>query len=152
LIGKKEVFVPYNDYAMQDPKYQYADLIKPLTLNPDIERWELHRVNVVEATLRAAAKHVYAKRTYYLDEDSWYALLSDQYDGHNQLWRTNTNYTINYYDVPIIATDGLEYTDLQSRRYVVTGLFNQDPVPTYTGTDLKVADFTPEALRRGGTR
>lgn len=152
LIGKKEIYVPYNDYAMQDPKYQYADLIKPLTLNPDIERWELHRVNVVEGTLRAGAKHVYAKRTYYLDEDSWYALLSDQYDGHNQLWRTNANYTINYYDVPITATDGIEYTDLQSRRYVVTGLFNQDPVPTYTGTDLKVADFTPDALRRGGTR
>jgi hypothetical protein len=150
LVGKKEVYVPYNDYALQDPKYQYADLIKPLTVNPDAERWEAHRVYVVEATLKPTAKHVYAKRVFYLDEDSWYALLSDSYDGHNQLWRTNTNFTINFYDVPLTATVGIEYSDLQARRYVVTGLFNQDPVPTYTGTDLQVSDFTPDALRRGG--
>ena len=150
LIGKKEIYVPYNDYAMQDPKYQYADLIKPLVLNPDLERWEPHRVYVVEATLKSGAKHVYSKRRYYIDEDSWYILLADLYDGHDQLWRAHTNHTINFYDTPITATVGLEYCDLQARRYTVTGLFNQDPVPTYTGTDLQVADFTPDALRRGG--
>jgi len=150
LVGKKEIYVPYNDYAIQDPKYQYADLVKPLVLNADAERWELHRVYVVEGSLRPTSRHVYAKRVYYLDEDSWYAMLSDLYDGHNQLWRTHTNYTINYYDVPLIASAGFEYTDLQARRYAVTGLYNQDPVPTYTGTDLQVSDFTPDALRRGG--
>lgn len=150
LVGKKEIYVPYNDYALQDPKYQYADLVKPLHLNPDAERWELHRVYVVEATLKASAKHVYAKRVYYVDEDSWYSLLSDLYDGHGQLWRTHTNYTMNFYDVPIMAADALEYCDLQARRYAIAGLFGQDPVPSYTGSDLQVSDFTPDALRRGG--
>ena len=114
------------------------------------ERWELHRVYVVEATLKASAKHVYAKRVYYVDEDSWYSLLSDLYDGHGQLWRTHTNYTMNFYDVPIMAADALEYCDLQARRYAIAGLFGQDPVPSYTGSDLQVSDFTPDALRRGG--
>jgi hypothetical protein len=150
LLGKKEMYVPYNDYSMQDPKYQYADIVKPLTLNGDVERWELHRVYMVEGDLKPTAKHVYSKRVYAIDEDSWYIMLADLYDGHGQLWRTDANFTINYYDVPIIASVGLEYGDLQARRYAVTGLFNQDPVPTYTGTDLKVADFTPESLRRGG--
>jgi hypothetical protein len=150
LVGKKELYVPYNDYALQDPKYQYADIVKPLTVNPDLERWEPHRVYVVEGTLKPTAKHVYSKRVYYIDEDSWYIMLADLYDGHNQLWRTHTNYTINFYDVPVMTTVALEYGDLQARRYAVTGLFGQDPVPTYTGSDLKVADFTPDALRRGG--
>jgi Protein of unknown function (DUF1329) len=150
LIGKKEMYVPYNDYALQDPKYQYADLIKPLALNADPIRWELHRVYIVEGTLRPNAKHVYSKRVYAIDEDSWNILLADLYDGHGQLWRTHTNYTINFYDVPILSSDGVEYNDLQARRYAVTTLFNQEPVPTYTGTDLQVADFTPDALRRGG--
>jgi Protein of unknown function (DUF1329) len=150
LIGKKEIYVPYNNYALQDPKYQYADLVKPLTLNSDPERWELHRVYVVEAALKPDQRHVYRKRVYAIDEDSWYILLADLYDGHNQLWRTIANYTMNYYDVPIIASAGLEYDDLEARRYVVTGLFNQDPVPTYTGTDLTPADFTPESMRRQG--
>jgi len=150
LVGKKDIYVPYNDYALQDPKYQYADLVKALHINPDAERWELHRVYVVEATLKPSAKHVYAKRVYHLDEDSSYALLADLYDGHGQLWRTHTNYTMNFYDVPILASDGIEFNDLQARRYAIAGLFSQDPVPTYTGTDLQVSDFTPDALRRGG--
>jgi hypothetical protein len=148
--GEKVLYIPYNDYSLQDPKYQYADLIKPLTLNADAERWEAHRVYVVEGTLKPTEKHVYTKRTYYIDTDSWYIVLADLYDGHNQLWRTHTNYTMNYYDVPIMTSVAVEYTDLQARRYAVSGLFNQDPVPSYTGSDLKVADFTPDALRRGG--
>ncbi|MEI9987858.1 MAG: DUF1329 domain-containing protein [Aliidongia sp.] len=147
---RKRCMSPYNDYSLQDPKYQYADLVKPLHLNADIPRWELHRVYVVEATLKASARHVYAKRVYYVDEDSWYALMGDLYDGHNQLWRTDTNYTINFYDVPITASVAEEYDDLQARRYAIANLFNQDPVPTYTGTDLQVSDFTADALRRGG--
>ncbi len=150
LVGTKEMYVPYNDYALQDPKYQYSEIIKALTINPDMCRWELHRVHVVEATLKADAHHVYAKRTFYLDEDSWYALIADAYDGHGQLWRTHTNYTINFYDTPIFASVALEYSDLLARRYAVTGLFGQDPVSTYTGTDLQVSDFSPEVLRRTG--
>jgi hypothetical protein len=51
LVGKKEMYVPYNGY-----KLMYAKDIKPaLTanhINPDFMRWELHRVWVVEATLK----------------------------------------------------------------------------------------------------
>jgi hypothetical protein len=150
LIGTKEIYIPYNDYALQDPKYQYADIIKPLTLNPDLCRWELHRVRVVEATLKPDAHHVYAKRVFYLDEDSWFALITEAYDGHGQLWRTHTTFPINYYDTPVFQSVAQEYGDLLARRYTVTGLFGQDPVNTYTGTDLQVSDFSPEALRRTG--
>jgi hypothetical protein len=151
LVGVKELYIPYNSYKLQDPKYQYSDIIKPLHTNSDAERWELHRVYQVEATLKPTEHHVYAKRVFYEDEDSWMAALVDNYDGKGQLWRTLTAYLMNYYDVPVLLAGAEEYSDLQARRYAITGLFNQDPVPNYTGTDLQVADFTPEALRRSGT-
>jgi hypothetical protein len=70
LVGKKEMIVPYNDYqAVYQSKQD--DLLKPNFLNPDLVRWELHRVWVVEATLKEGKRHVYSKRTFYLDEDSW---------------------------------------------------------------------------------
>ncbi len=73
LVGKKEIVVPYNDYkAVYGAKQD--DLLKPNHLNPDLVRWELHRVWVVEATLREGKRHVYSKRTFYLDEDSWAAV------------------------------------------------------------------------------
>ena len=79
LVGKKEMYVPYNGY-----KLMYAKDIKPaLTpnhVNPDFMRWELHRVWVVEATLKPGQRDLYSKRVFYLDEDSWVALAADQYD------------------------------------------------------------------------
>ena len=69
LIGKKEMFVPYNAYAAVYQSKQ-DELLKPNHLNPDLVRWELHRVWVVEATLREGKRHVYSKRVFYLDEDS----------------------------------------------------------------------------------
>ncbi len=86
LVGKKEMYVPYNGY-----KLMYAKDIKPaLTpnhVNPDFMRWELHRVWVVEATLKPGQRDLYSKRVFYLDEDSWVALAADQYDGKGQLYR-----------------------------------------------------------------
>ena len=43
-------------------------------------RYELHCVWVVEARLKPDAKHIYSRRVFYLDEDSWQAATSDSYD------------------------------------------------------------------------
>ena len=83
--------MPYNAYAAVYGAKQ-DDLLKPNHLNPDLVRWELHRVWVVEATLRDGKRHVYSKRTFYLDEDSWAALASDQYDARGQLYRAGFAY------------------------------------------------------------
>ena len=46
------------------------NVLKPKHVNPDLERWELHRVWVVEATLKEGKRHIYAKRVFYVDEDT----------------------------------------------------------------------------------
>ncbi len=49
LVGKKEMYVPYNSYKISSPKSKYADIAKPGHINADLTRYELHRVWVVEA-------------------------------------------------------------------------------------------------------
>ncbi len=71
LIGKKEMIISYNNYKMNSKSIKYTDLVRPGHLNQDLVRYEPHRVWVVEATLKAGKRHVYAKRTFYVDEDSW---------------------------------------------------------------------------------
>ena len=61
LIGKKEMYVPYSSYRLTYHK-NAADITKPNHLNPDLVRWELHRVWVVEATLKPGKRHIYSKR------------------------------------------------------------------------------------------
>lgn len=150
LVGKKEIYVPYNDYqAVYGAKQD--DLLKPNHLNPDLVRWELHRVWVVDATLKAGKRHVYSRRTFYLDEDSWAALASDEYDARGQLWRTGFAYMTPSYDVPAPYTDMFGHYDLVSRVYSVTGFIAE----TGGMKQVKPAperEWTADALAGAGIR
>lgn len=87
LLGKREMLVPYNSYAVHQKGLAYGDILKSRFINPDLLRYELHRVWVVEATLRKGFSHPYAKRRFYLDEDSWQILAADIYDKDGVLTR-----------------------------------------------------------------
>jgi hypothetical protein len=150
LVGKKEMYVPYNDYQAVYGSRQ-DDLFKPNHLNPDLLRWELHRVWVVDATLKEGKRHVYSKRTFYLDEDSWAALASDEYDARGQLWRTGFAYMTPSYDVPAPYTDMFGHYDLVSRVYSVTGFIAE----TGGMRQVKAAserEWTADALAGAGIR
>jgi len=87
IIGKKEMIVPYNNNAMVTASVE--DAYTGHHYNPEILRWELHRVWEVEATVKADKRHAVPKRRYYFDEDSWIMLQMDGYDAEDNLWRTS---------------------------------------------------------------
>ncbi len=153
LIGKKEIYIPYNNYKISSPDVKYADLLKVGHLNPAYTRYELHRVWVVEGTLKAGARHIYSKRVLFLDEDSWQAAEVDQYDGRGELWRVSLAYLKNFYELPTTWTALDVFHDLQARRYHVQNLDNEEP--TTIDFSQPIPDdgyFKPAALRRRGTR
>ena len=123
LVGKKEMYVPYSGY-----KLMYAKDLKPaLTpnhINPEYMRWELHRVWVVEATLKPGQRDLYSKRVFYLDEDSWSVLAEDAYDLRGGLWRVALHGLIQCYDVQVPWYRFSIYHDLDSRSYITGGYDN----------------------------
>lgn len=149
LAGKKEMIVSYNNNRLTDKSLKYTDIIKPGTMNQDLVRYELHRVWVVEANLRPGKSHVYRKRVYYLDEDSWQIVHADLYDGRGELWRVLEVFGVQYYNAPAFFIGGSAQYDLQARRYVSSGLTNEEK-PILFNTPLKPSDFTTDALRRTG--
>lgn len=151
LVGLKELYVPYNSYKLHSDSLKYTDILKPLHINQDHTRYELHRVWVVDATLKEGTSHIYARRTFYMDEDSWQVLLVDQYDGRGQLWRASEGHSINYYDVPTFWTTLETHYDLQAGRYLAIGLDNESKMYDFNFKRSN-ADYTPAALRRAGTR
>lgn len=151
LVGKKEMYIPYNSYKLDDPKYKYSDILKAGHINQDLARYELHRVWVVEATLKPGMSHIYAKRVFYIDEDSWAIVATDQYDGRGQLWRTAEQHSENWYNVPMWYGTLEVHNDLQSGRYLAMGLRNEEK-RIYEPLKRTAADYTPEALRGMGTR
>ena len=151
LVGKKEMYIPYNSYRMSDPKLKYNDVLRAGHLNQDLARYELHRVWVVDATLKPGTSHIYSRRTFYIDEDSWNVVAIDKYDGRGQLWRFSEQHSETWYDVPMWFGTVEVHHDLQSRRYIAMGLRSEEKV-IYQPIKRSPADYTPQNLRNLGTR
>lgn len=152
LVGKQEMIVPYNAYPLHSNKLKNTDIIKPLHSNQEHARYELHRVWVVDAVLKPGQRHIYKRRTFYVDEDSWQILVVDCYDNRDQLWRVQEGHSINYFEIPTFWTT-LELTyDLQAGRYLALGLDNEEPMTVNFNAKRTAADFTPAAIARRGTR
>ena len=151
LVGKREMYMPYNSYKLSDPKLKYTDILKPGHINQDLARYELHRVWVVEATLKPGTSHIYSKRVFYLDEDSWTPLASDKYDGRGELWRYSEQHNENWYNIPTIFPTVEVHNDLQSGRYIAMGLRSEEKL-IYEPIKRTAGDYTPSNLRGTGTR
>ena len=151
LVGKREIYIPYNAYRLHAKTVKYADLIKPGHENPDYIRYELHRVWVLEATLKQGFRHIYGKRTLFLDEDTWHTVMGDYYDTRGQLWQWGF---IGYYyafDEQAWNAGSSFYHDLNSGGYIAYNLFQEQPKgPILNKGDMKPEMFTPEAARQAG--
>lgn len=153
LIGKQEMYIPYNAYRLLDKNLKYEDIVLKGHLNPDFLRYELHRVWVVEATLKEGQRHIYARRTFYVDEDTWQISIADLYDGRGELWRVREAHNLSHYQVKV-PWYALETShDLISGRHLPQGLSNELNGYQYQW-DYKVTEreYTPAALRRSGVR
>jgi hypothetical protein len=80
LKEKREIYIPYNNEKLSINDLRYKYILHKGHLNPENTRYELHRVWVIEATLKEKWRHVYSKRTFYIDEDTWQVVAADQYD------------------------------------------------------------------------
>lgn len=151
LKGKKEMYVAYNNYKLHSDQTSYADILKPNHINPELTRFEKHRVWVVEATLKEGFRHTYQRRVFFIDEDSWQVQVADMYDNRGELYRVALAYGLNYYEIPTHWTTMEVIHDLNSRRYLALGLDNEEEMYNFQMT-LKEKEFTPQALRREGLR
>ncbi|MGY8818253.1 MAG: DUF1329 domain-containing protein [Pseudomonadales bacterium] len=148
LVAKREMLVPYNSYAVHQKGIPYDKIVGPRTLNPELLRYELHRVWVVDATLRKGFSHPYDKRRFYVDEDSWSILAVDLFDEKGELIGLQESHPISYYDVPMFNSTVETLYHLKDNNYFVDGLDNNEPMYDFSAR-LGPRDFSPAALRRG---
>jgi hypothetical protein len=145
LLGKKEMFIPYNSNKLL--LAEDKDALKPKSINPDLIRWELHRVWEVEGTLRSGQRDVRPKRKLYFDEDTYIAVLGNTWDAQGTLWHTSIGFPTMQFELPAVAMETWTTMDLIKGNY------------TYTVTREKVMDelwpdsyYTPDAMSRKGVR
>jgi len=156
LVGKREIYIPYNNVKFFDSDLKYKDIIQPRYPRRDLIRYELHRVWVVEATVKPNKRHTIPRRVFYLDEDSWLIVAVDGYDNKGNLWRVSEHLPQVLWEIPSCVSNSGLYYDLVAGRYLVTPVFNEEKEADYlAGHTGEISDdygFTPDDLRRMGKR
>lgn len=156
LVGKKELYVPYNTFELRNAKrFTAKTLFGPQYPNRDAYRYEKHRVWVVEATVKAGQRHAAPKRTFYLDEDSWTILLADLYDSQGKISRVQEGSVLPAWELGACVTQEFFSYDLNSGRYfgdvMVFGEPETDWLAAVQGR-IKKDMFTESYLQRAGSR
>ncbi|QIE89776.1 DUF1329 domain-containing protein [Pseudomonas nitroreducens] len=151
LLGRKEMYVPYNTYKAWSVDPAVANT--PKHLNPDVLRWELHRVWVVEATLKPGERHVQKVKHFLLDEDSWSILAYYSLDQAGKVHHLMYQPSIQQYEKPAYRNGQYVLYDMTKGAYSnaslmgapkMTGFYQVDPYPA--------AYFTPGSLAGSGVR
>lgn len=154
LVGKQEMYVPYNTFKFNDTSRKFKDIFGPDYPNRDLVRYELHRVWKVEATVKQGKRHLFPKRTLYLDEDTWMALGQDLYDAQNKVWRVMESYPYSAWELPACVFQGYVSYDLNVGRYMADNQPQEGKVDWLAGQEGRIdaKKFNPDELRRAGSR
>ena len=147
LVGRKELYIPYNSYRIAGNKIKYADIARPRHVNPELPRYELHRVWVVEAENRPDLRHTFGKIRFYLDEDTWNIVARDNYDHQGQLMQLQEGHLLYGSNVMASTTIPEVVYHFNSGRYFVTAMQNEDQSPDGT-LDFPDGYFEPSAIQR----
>ncbi|MEH6490965.1 DUF1329 domain-containing protein [Halopseudomonas sp.] len=152
LVGKKEVYIPYNSGKLTEPGVKYEDVLQAGHINPDYTRFELHRVWEVQGNVKEGQRHIYAQRNFFVDEDSWLITLADHYDGRGTLWRVGEGHVgFNYKEkLPGYSIETLY--DLLAGRYIALGMYSEEASAPQYDFQPNYNQFTPAALRSSGIR
>lgn len=149
LLGKKEIYIPYHNFDFNDNRLgTLDDRLTPHFLNPDYVRFEKHRVWVVEGNLAEGKRHAYKKRRWYIDEDGWNPVMSENFDGRGNLWRVG--YFLSDYEYQIECYDkhSQVFMDLPSGGYVSNFITIDRKQAVHNLPYLDADSFTPANLRR----
>src|SRR5258707_13952607 len=104
----REMYVQYNCNGLLGSSHEAIFKNGPAHVIHDLLRWELHRVWVVDGTLKPGKRHVIPHRRFYLDEDTWSILLADGWDANGKVWK-------HYYGFAFLAPDKIGRASCRER-------------------------------------
>jgi hypothetical protein len=128
LVGAKNMLMPYNAFAMYDNELKVSEVAGPKSVTQKARRYELHKVYVVEATVKSGLRHSAPKRTFFLDADTYLALVADDYDAQGKLWKHRESYAMPVHELQgACALVPYAQYDLQSGRYFLDFVTAETP-------------------------
>jgi hypothetical protein len=154
LVGKQEMYIPYNSFKFV-AKRKVSEVYGGLYPNRDLMRYELHRTWKVEATLKQGMRNMFAKRVFYIDEDTWMIMAADLYDAQGKLWRVMEASIYPAVELGACVSQEFMSWDLNVNRYMAENATQESkPTDWLAGAEGRIdaKRFEPDELRRAGER
>jgi hypothetical protein len=152
LLGKQELYVPFHNYKFDEKGLDYDELLTPYHVNPDYIRYEKRRVWVVEANLKEGKRHIYGKRRFYVEEDSWNIVMTENYDGRGELWKVVLINSLYEYNTQGYVNRAMMFHELRAGGYITIRLVNDSKQMDYTAPAKGEAYYSPTSVRKLGRR
>jgi hypothetical protein len=152
LKGRREMLIPYNNWQWRSQAF--AKVWGKDHALPDGQRWERHRVWVVEGRLRPGARHFFHRRVFYIDEDSWTIVASEAWDGGGQMFRVAFAHLAFQDDRPGVPPPAQTFYDLSKGSWVGVGWTGDSGgfARTFESRSRDNPHFTPDAMAASGLR
>ena len=147
-LGEQLRLMPYNAYKFHETKIE--EILTPYHVNQDFLRYELVKVNVVEAKLKEDKRHIIPNRIMYFDTDSHNMLSEETFDDMGIIMAYREFPIINFYDQPMCLSIHSATYDFATRRYQLQSVRSTD-IPKVQWKLNEPHDermFTPEGLKR----
>ena len=123
-LGEQLRLMPYNAYKFHETKIE--EILTPYHVNQDFLRYELVKVNVVEAILKEDKRHIIPKRIMYFDTDSHNMLSEETFDDMGIIMAYREFPIINFYDQPMCLSIHSATYDFATRRYQLQSVRSTD--------------------------
>ena len=146
--GTRLKFLPYNNYKFYNSNHENA--LTVLHVNQELLRYELVKVNIVNADLKEGMRHILPHRVMYYDHDSHNFIAEDIYDGEKQLIRYRELPLMNFYDEPMCNSIHAATYDFATKKYLLNNVRSTDvPKIQWRLDDPHDEDlFTPAGFKR----
>lgn len=163
IVGRKEMFIPYNNFKLSQDSVGFDQIFGKKHINQDLIRYELHRVWVLDSTLRDGKRDLYKRMVSYFDEDTWLGVGFEAYDNSDRLWRVGEQYLMYFYEPKFTQIYGDAQIDLINGRYTTFFYWYRQAAKVMNRPDPKFSTdsstlpfnidiYTPQGLRAAGTR
>ena len=146
--GTKFKFMPYNVYDFYNADRK--DVLTTMHVNQKYMRYELVKVNIVQADLKSDKRHVYPHRIMYFDADSYGMISEDVYDGKKEIMHYRELPLMNFYDEPACLAVHSSTYNFATRRYLLNNVRSSeiDKIIWRAEEPHDIQLFTPNGLKR----
>jgi Protein of unknown function (DUF1329) len=143
VVSQADYYLPNNSYRLASKGLADENVLAGNHLNRTYARYELQRVWVVDAILKYKDTHPYHRRRFYVQNDTWQILATEQYSKDEMLISGQEVFPLQRFQHEICTVAGEVTYSFTSKHMVVRGPHSIESSENLDAEELDADTFHP---------